>query len=90
VVFHGVLLVTNGGNGNLVAISLTGRTSLVKALDTTAVSGMSPGAGALWGMTPSLDGKWLYYANDINNNLGAVGPLNTGFSSGSSSSYTSS
>jgi hypothetical protein len=88
VVFHGVLLVTNGGNGNLVAISLTGRTSLVKALDTTAVSGMPPGSGALWGMTPSLDGQWLYYANDISNSLGAVGPLSTSFSS--SSGYTSS
>ena len=75
--FNNVLLVTNGGNGNLIAISLTGRTALVKALDTTAVSGSSPGAGALWGITPSLDGKWIYYADSMENTLSACGPLSS-------------
>jgi hypothetical protein len=74
-VYRGVLLVTNGNNGNLVAISLTGRTSLVKALDTTAVSGSSPGAGALWGVAPSLNGQWVYYVDDLENSLSAAGPL---------------
>jgi hypothetical protein len=75
IAFHGTLLVTNSGNGNLIAISLSGRTSLVKALDTTAASGSSPGADALWGMAPSLNGQWIYYANDLSNTLNAVGPL---------------
>jgi hypothetical protein len=76
--FGGFLLTVNGANGNLVAISLKGQVVLVKALDTTAVSGSSPGAGALFGLAPSWDGKWLFYVNDISNNLSAVGPLSNG------------
>jgi len=75
IVFRGTLLVTNSGNGNLIAISLSGRTSLVKALSTTSTSGSAPGADALWGMAPSLNGQWIYYANDLSNTLNAVGPL---------------
>lgn len=75
IVFHNVLLVTNSGNGNLIAISFSGRTSLVKALSTTSTSGSAPGADALWGMAPSINGQWIYYANDLTNSLNAVGPL---------------
>jgi len=74
-VFNGVLLVANGNNGNLIAIALNGKTALIKALDTTAVSGSSPGAGALFGIATSLDGKWVYYADDLGNSLSACGPL---------------
>lgn len=74
-VLHGVLLVANGNNGNLVAVSPTGATALVKALDTTAAAGSMPGAGALFGLAPSWDGKWIFYVNDLKNNLSAVGPL---------------
>jgi hypothetical protein len=73
--FGGFLLTVNAENGNLIAISLKGQVVLVKALDTTAVTGSSPGAGALFGLAPSWDGKWLFYVNDIGNNLSAVGPL---------------
>jgi hypothetical protein len=74
-VFHGVLLIANGNNGNLVAVSLNGKVALIKALDTTAVSGSSPGAGALFGLATSMDGKWVYYGDDIENSLSAAGPL---------------
>jgi hypothetical protein len=74
-VFHGVLLIANGNNGNLIAVSLTGKVALVKALDTTAVSGSSPGAGALFGIASSMDGRWVFYADDLENNLSACGPL---------------
>jgi hypothetical protein len=77
IVFHNILLVTNGNNGNLVAISLTGRTSLVKALNTTSTSGSSPGAGALFGMAASMDGQWVYYIDDLENSLSAIGPLSS-------------
>lgn len=76
--FGGLLLTVNGDNGNLIAISLRGQVALVKALDTTAVSGSMPGAGALFGLAPSWDGKWLYYVNDLSNSLGAAGPLRNG------------
>jgi hypothetical protein len=71
----GVILIVNGDNGNLIAVSLTGRVVLVKALDTTAVSGSSPGAGALFGIGVSSDGQWAYYVDDNSNSLSAVGPL---------------
>jgi hypothetical protein len=89
IVFHGVLLVTNGNNGNLIAINLSGRTSLVKALDTNAVSGSSPGAGALFGLASSMDGQWVYYADDIENTLSAVGPLLNSSSSNNNSNNNS-
>ncbi|MBS2964758.1 hypothetical protein KGA66_16995 [Actinocrinis puniceicyclus] len=76
--FGGLLLTVNGENGNLIAISLRGQVALVKALDTTAVAGSMPGAGALFGLAPSWDGKWLYYVNDLQNNLSATGPLRGG------------
>lgn len=72
---HGVLLVANGNNGNLVAVSTTGAVALIKALDTTAVSGSMPGAGSLFGLAPSWDGKWVFYVDDLQNNLSAAGPL---------------
>jgi hypothetical protein len=70
-----VILVVNGDNGNLIAVSQTGRVVLVKALDTTAMSGSMPGAGTLFGITTSWDGQWAYYVDDNSNTLGAVGPL---------------
>ncbi len=76
--FGGFLLTVNAENGNLIAISLKGQVVLVKALDTTAVAGSMPGAGALFGLAPSWDGKWLFYVNDLSNNLSAVGPLRNG------------
>ena len=91
---NNVLLVANGNNGNLVAVTTRGATALVKALDTTAVSGSMAGAGALFGLFPSADGKWLYYVDDISNSLNVLGPLSTGNSSnyssyGGNSSYSS-
>jgi hypothetical protein len=76
--FGGLLLTVNAENGNLIAISPRGQVALVKALDTTAVSGSMPGAGALFGLAPSWDGKWLYYVDDLQNNLSATGPLRGG------------
>ena len=72
---HGVLLVANGNNGNLIGVSPTGATALVKSLDTTAAAGSMPGAGALFGLAPSWDGNWVFYVNDLQNNLSAAGPL---------------
>ena len=89
---RGVLLAANGNNGNLVAISPAGGIALVKALDTTAAAGMQPGAGSLFGLAPSWDGKWVFYVDDLKNNLNAVGPLQgtgSSTSSGGSSGYSS-
>ena len=90
-----VLLAANGNNGNLVAISTTGKTVLVKSLDTTAAAGMMPGANALFGLAPSWNGQWVFYVNDLQNNLSVVGPLHgstnmswgNGYSDGYSSGY---
>lgn len=81
-----VLLVANGNNGNLVAVSTAGQSALIKSLDTTAAAGSMPGAGALFGLAPSWNGQWVFYVNDLQNNLSAVGPLHgTTSSTGSSS-----
>jgi len=71
----GVLLTANGNNGNLVAVTPKGATALVKALDTTAVTGSQPGAGALFGLAPTSDGQFAFYVDDISNTLNALGPL---------------
>ncbi|HTJ69781.1 MAG TPA: hypothetical protein VL551_19750 [Actinospica sp.] len=71
----GILLTANGNNGNLVAISQRGATALVKPLDTTAVAGSSAGAGALFGLAPSADGRRLFYVDDISNSLSILGPI---------------
>jgi hypothetical protein len=52
-----------------------GATALAKAVDTTAVTGSQPGAGALFGLAPSADGRWAYYVDDISNSLNLLGPL---------------
>jgi hypothetical protein len=70
-----VILIVNGSNGNLIAVSQTGRVVLVKALDTTAMTGSDPGAGSLFGISTSTDGQWAYYVDDVSNTLSAVGPL---------------
>lgn len=80
---HGILLAVNGNNGNLVAVNPTGQIALVKALDTTAVAGSQPGAGSLFGLAPSWDGQWIFYIDDLQNNLSAVGPLGGSSNSGS-------
>jgi hypothetical protein len=71
----GVLLAANGDNGNLVAVTPQGATALVKALDTTAVAGSQPGAGALFGLAPSSDGQQAYYVDDVASTLNSLGPL---------------
>jgi hypothetical protein len=71
----GVLLAANGNNGNLVAITPKGATALVKALDSTAVTGSQAGAGALFGLAPSSDGKSAFYVDDISNSLNRLSPL---------------
>ncbi|HEV3170069.1 MAG TPA: hypothetical protein VGZ32_07005 [Actinocrinis sp.] len=70
-----VILIVNGNNGNLIAVSQTGRVVLVKALDTTAMAGSMPGAGTLFDLAASSNGQWAYYVDDSSNTLGAVGPL---------------
>jgi hypothetical protein len=71
----GVLLAANAANGNLVAITPQGATALVRALDTAAAPGSQPGAGALFGLAPSPDGRSAYYVDDIGNTLDLLGPL---------------
>ena len=71
----GVLLTANGNNGDIVAITPRGATALVKAVDTTAVTGSQAGAGSLFGLAPSFDGRWVYYVDDISNSLNTLGPV---------------
>jgi hypothetical protein len=76
VLHNGVLIVTNGNNGNLIALTTRGQTAIIKALDTTvAAAGATPGAGALFGIATSLDGTSAFYVNDITSTLSWLGSL---------------
>jgi hypothetical protein len=72
---NGVLLVVNGNNGNLVAVTTRGRTALVKTLDSTPVAGSLSGAGTLFGVATATSGRLAYYVDDATNTLDTVSPL---------------
>jgi hypothetical protein len=62
----GDILTVNGGDGNLVEITPSGRQVAVRALDT---SGSPPGAGALFGLAVAPDQRAVYFVDDAANTL---------------------
>jgi hypothetical protein len=60
----GDILTVNGGNGNLVEVSPSGRQVAVRALD---VSGSPPGAGALFGLAVKPHHRAVYFVDDATN-----------------------
>lgn len=61
---NGDLLAANSGNGNLVEITPAGKQVAVKMIDTTGA-----GAGTLFGLALTPNGKGVYFVNDGDNTL---------------------
>lgn len=61
---NGDILAANAGDGNLVEITPAGKQVAVKMVDTTGA-----GAGTLFGLALTPNGKGLYFVNDGNNTL---------------------
>jgi len=61
---NGDLLAANGGDGNLVEVTQSGKQVATKMIDST-----STGAGTLFGLSLTLSGKGVYFVNDGNNTL---------------------
>lgn len=61
---NGDILAVNAGDGNLVEITPAGKQVTVKMIDTTGA-----GAGTLFGLALSPNGKGLYFVNDGDNTL---------------------
>ena len=68
---NGNLIVTNGNDGNAVEITPKG----VQIAKATLVPN---GAGALFGVTPSADGRGLVFVNDSTNAVSSDLPANSG------------
>ena len=66
---NGDILTTNGGNGNLVETTPSGRQVAVKALDKTPVPPGPPGNGTLFGLARAPGGRGVYFVNDGTNTL---------------------
>jgi hypothetical protein len=61
---NGDILAANAGDGNLVEVTPAGKQVAVKMIDTTGA-----GAGTLFGLSLTPDGKGLYFVNDGDNTL---------------------
>ncbi len=61
---NGNVLVTNGGDGNMVEVTPGGSQVAVKMVDTTGTGG-----GTLFGLAIEPDGNGVYFVNDGNNTL---------------------
>jgi hypothetical protein len=61
---NGDILVTNGGDGNLVEVTASGNQVAVENIDST-----NTGGGTLFGLAVAPAGKGLYFVNDGNNTL---------------------
>jgi hypothetical protein len=66
---NGDILTTNGGNGNVVESTPSGRQAAVKTLDNTPVPPGPPGNGTLFGLAPAPRGHGLYFVDDGSNTL---------------------
>ncbi len=64
---NGDILVTNGGDGNLVETTPAGKEVAVENIDATAT-----GAGTLFGLSVSPFRKVIYFVNDGNNTLNVL------------------
>jgi len=61
---NGDILATNGGDGNLVEVTPAGKQVATKMIDSTGA-----GAGTLFGLSLTPNGKGVYFVNDGNNTL---------------------
>lgn len=61
---NGDILTVNGGDGNMVEITTGGQQVAVQAVDVS-----QQGAGTLFGLAISPDGKGVYFVDDGNNTL---------------------
>jgi DNA-binding beta-propeller fold protein YncE len=61
---NGDILVTNGGDGNLVEVTPGGAQIAVKPVDATGIGG-----GTLFGLVVAPDRAGIYFVNDGNNTL---------------------
>jgi hypothetical protein len=66
----GHLLTTNAGDGNVVETTADGHPVATQALD---ISGSPPGAGALFGLALTPDGRSMFFVDDATNTLGRLG-----------------
>jgi hypothetical protein len=66
---NGDILAANGGNGNLVEITPSGRQVAVRTLDTTSAPPAPSGSGALFGLVVAPGNKGVYYVDDAVNTL---------------------
>ena len=64
---NGDILVTNDGDGNLVEITPGGTQAATKNIDSTHT-----GAGVLFGLSLTSNGKGVYFVNDGNNTLNVL------------------
>jgi hypothetical protein len=69
---NGDIPTTNGGNGNLVETTPSGRQIAVKTLDNTPVPPGPRGNGTLFGLAPTPDGRGLYFVDDGSNTLNVL------------------
>jgi hypothetical protein len=66
---NGDILTTNGGDGNLVETTPSGRQVAVKTLDNTPVPPGPPGNGTLFGLALAPGGRGAYFVDDGSNTL---------------------
>jgi hypothetical protein len=66
---NGDILTTNGGNGNLVEITQSGRQVAVRTLDNTPVPPGPNGSGTLFGLAVAPSGSGIYFVDDGSNTL---------------------
>ena len=66
---NGDILTVNGGDGNIVESTPDGSEAAVVNLDTTSAPPADPGAGTLFGLAVTPDGKGVYFVDDGSNTL---------------------
>lgn len=66
---NGDILTANGGNGNLVEITPSGRQVAARTLDNTRVPGSPNGSGTLFGLALAPAHRGVYFVDDGSNTL---------------------
>ena len=66
---NGDILTVNGGDGNIVESTVAGAEVATVNLDATSAPPADPGAGTLFGLAITPDGKGVYFVDDGSNTL---------------------
>lgn len=69
---NGDILSTNGGNGNLVEVTRSGRQVAARTLDNSRVPGGPNGSGTLFGLAVAPGGGGVYFVDDGSNTFEAL------------------